>query len=93
MGFHRFRKEHLFGKEPVQQRHARHCRTGDHDKRSRDRHVAKQSGESPQVPCASFVVDDAGRHEQRRLECRMVEHMEYSGDQTERAAETKQERD
>jgi hypothetical protein len=36
------------------------------------------------------VIDDAGRHEQRRLECGVIEHVKHSRDQREGAVHAQQ---
>ena len=88
-----FGEEHLLGQKAVQQRHARHRGGGDHRQRRRDRHEPPQAAEATNVARAGFVVDDAGRHEQRRLERRMVHDVEDRGDLPERRVETDQQRD
>ena len=49
--------------------------------------------QAPDVARAGLVVDDAGRHEQRRLEGRVVHDVEDRRDHGERAVEPEQQRD
>ncbi len=52
-----------------------------------------QAAESLQVARAGLVIDDAGRHEQRRLEGRVVEHVEHGRHQRKRTVHAQQQRD
>ena len=86
-------EEHLLGEKAVQQRDACHRSGGDHRQRRRDRHEPPQAAQATDVARAGFVVDDPGRHEQRRLERRMVHDVEDRGDLPERRVETDEQRD
>ena len=66
-------KEHFLGQEAVEQRHPGHGRTGHEGQRPGDRHVADQPREPADVARAAFVVDNAGRHEERGLEGGVVD--------------------
>ena len=75
---HRFGKEHLLGQETVEQRHAGHGGAGHQRQRAGDGHSGHEAGKTADVAGAGFVVDDAGRHEQRGLEGGVVEDVEHS---------------
>src|SRR3546814_3713623 len=66
----------LLRQKAVEQRHSRHRGGGDHGERCGDRHVAGQPAQPAQVARPRFMVDDPGRHEQRRLEGRMIDRSE-----------------
>jgi len=89
----RLGEEHLLGQETVEQGHAGHRGGGHHRQRGGDRHGAVQAAQAAHVARAGLVVDDAGRHEQRRLEGGVVHGVEDRGDRRERAADAQQQRD
>jgi hypothetical protein len=86
----RLGEEHLLGQEAVQQGHARHRRARHHGKRGGDGHGAEQAAEAAHVARSRLVVDDAGGHEQRRLEGGVVHHVEDRRHRAQRAAEAEQ---
>ena len=55
--------------------------------------MALQAGEPAQVARAGLVVDDAGGHEERGLEGRVVDHVEDGGHQRQAAVQAQQQRD
>ena len=57
------------------------------------RHVVPQAVELAHVAGAGLVVDDAGGHEQRGLEGRMIDDVEHTGDRAQRRAHAEQQRD
>ena len=56
------------------------------------RHVLPQAVELAHVARAGLVVDDAGGHEQRGLEGRVVHDVEHCGDRGQRRADAEQQR-
>ena len=86
-------EEHLLGEEAVEQRNAGHRGGGDHGQGRRDRHEAPEAAQATDVARAAFVIDDAGGHEQRRLEGRVVHDVEDRGDLPERGIQPGQKRD
>ena len=52
-----------------------------------------EAAQPMQIARAGFVIDDAGGHEQRRLERGVVHHVEHGRDQRERAVHAEQQRD
>ena len=78
-------EEHLLGQKPVEQGNAGHGGGGDHRQGRRDRHESPEPAQATDVARAAFVIDDAGGHEQRRLEGRVVHDVEDRGDLAERA--------
>ena len=93
MGFDRFGKEHFLRQEAIEQRNAGHGRTCNDRERSREWHIAKQTAQLAHVARARLVIDNTGRHEQRRLEGRVVHHVEDGGNRRKRTAKAKQSRD
>ncbi|KIQ98430.1 hypothetical protein TI01_0001 [Lysobacter sp. A03] len=89
----RLGEKHLLGQEAVEQRDAGHGQRGDDRQRTGPRQVAAQVAQQAHVASAGFVVDDAGRHEQRRLEGRVVEDVEQSGDHRKRRRQPEQQGD
>ncbi len=89
----RLGEEHLLGQEPIEQRNAGHGSGGDHGQGRRDRHEPPEAAQSTNVARAAFVVDDAGGHEQRRLEGRVIHDVEDCGDLAERGIEPYKQRD
>ena len=87
----RLGEEHLLGQKAVEQRNAGHGSGGDHGQGRRDRHEPPQAAQATNVARAGFVVDDAGGHEQRRLEGRVVHDVEDRGDLSERACRARSE--
>ncbi len=69
-------EEHFLAEEAVEQRHTGHGQGRDHGQRSRMRHVLPHAIDTPHVPGAGLVIDDAGGHEQRCLEGRVVDDVE-----------------
>ncbi|MNE16581.1 hypothetical protein D3C80_1095300 [compost metagenome] len=90
---HGFGEEHLFGEEAVEQRHAGHRGAGDHGQGGGERHQFVQAAEFADIAGTAFVVDDAGGHEQRGLERRVVEDVEHRGDGGQRAVQAEQQGD
>ena len=72
-----FGEEHLLAQKAIEQRHASHGRSRHHRQHRRMRHVLPQAVYSPHVAATGFVVDDAGSHEQRSLEGRVVDDVEH----------------
>ncbi|MBK6803967.1 MAG: hypothetical protein IPG84_03415, partial [Betaproteobacteria bacterium] len=81
----RLREEHLLRQEPVQQRHPGHRGARHQRQRPGDRHHAVEPVQAPDIPGPGLVVDDARRHEERRLERRVVHHVEDRRHRGERA--------
>ena len=86
-------EEHLLRQEPVQQRHPRHRRGGDDRQHAGPRHRPDQPIQAAHVAGAGLVVDDSRRHEQRRLEQRMVHDVEDRRHDGTVATDTDQRRD
>jgi hypothetical protein len=93
MGLDGLGEEHLLGDEAIEQRHAGHRGRRHHGERGRDRHGTEQAAEPPDIARAGFVIDDAGRHEERGLEGRVIDDVEDRRDHAERAAEPEQKGD
>ncbi len=88
-----FGEEHLLAHEAVQQGHPRHGCGGDHRQPAGDRQIGIEAAQAAQVAATGLAIDDAGGHEQRRLEHGMVDQVEEAGDGPERGAEPEQEGD
>ena len=73
---HRLGQEHFLGQEAVQQGHARHRGCGHHGQGRCKRHEAEKTAQLAHIPRAGLVVDDAGGHEERRLEGGVVHRVE-----------------
>ena len=86
----RFGEKHFFGNKTVQQRHPGHGCARHHGQRGGDRHVAPQATEAAYIPRAGLVVNDADRHEQRRLEGRMVDDVKDRRHGRQRTVQTQQ---
>ena len=89
----RLGKEHLLRQKSIQQRHARHRGGGHGCHRRGDRHRRAQAAQASHIPRAGFVIDDARRHEQRRLEGRVIHHVENGRHQCQLAVHAEQQRD
>ena len=74
-----FGKKHLLGDKAVEQRHARHSCARHTGQRGGDRHHETQSRQSPYIARAAFMIDNAGRHEQRSLEGRVIHDVKNGG--------------
>ena len=82
----RLLEEHFLREEAVQQRHAGHRAGGDESRAVAVIGIAcRRPFSRLQVARAGLVIDDAGRHEQRRLERRVIHHVEHGGDERELA--------
>ncbi|SPU67726.1 Uncharacterised protein [Brucella neotomae] len=86
MGFDGFGKEHFLGKEPVEQRHTCHGGTRHHGERGCIGHRLQQAAQPAHIARAGFMVDNAGRHEKRRLEDCMIDHVEDCSHRRKRAS-------
>ena len=85
-----FCKKHFLRQETIEQGHARHRRGRNHRQRRRDRHDASKAGQAPDIARTGFVINDAGGHEQRGLERRVIDHVKNCGNQRQRAVHAKQ---
>ncbi len=92
VGKRRLLQHHLLGQEAVQRRHPGHRGPGHQGERGGDRHPLREPAQAPDVARAGFVVDDAGDHEQRGLEARVVEDVEHRRQRRHRRAEAQQHR-
>ena len=92
-GADRFGEEHLLGQESVQQRHAGHGGRRHHGERAGIGHEFPQAVDAAHVAAAGLVVDDAGRHEQRGFEGRVVDDVKHPGHGGERRADAEQQGD
>ncbi len=86
-------KEHFLRQEAVEQRDASHGCARDDRQCSGDRHQLEQAAELADVAGAGLVVDDAGRHEERRLEGRMIHDVEHGRNRRQWAVEAQQQGD
>ena len=89
----RLGEEHFLGQEAVEQRHAGHRRGRDHCERRRYGHEAIEPVQAADVARSRFVFDDAGCHEERRLEGGVIHDVEDRRHQRERAVQPEQHRD
>ena len=82
-------QHHLFGNEAAKRRDARHRARRQCADHGCDRHDLGQCTQLADVARAAFMVDDSGRHEQRRLERRVIEDVQNrrDGRRLEREAE------
>ena len=86
-------QEHLFGQKSVEKRHARHGGGGGHGQRSGPGHQAPKPAQFAHVSGAGFMVNDAGGHEQRGLERRVIQDVKDGRDCGQRRAQPNQECD
>src|SRR5699024_5637248 len=75
-GDHGFQEQFL-RKEAVERRKAGHRKCCNDCQGEGNRQDGKEAAKAFHAPCAGFMVDDAGDHEQCTLECCMVDRMEY----------------
>ena len=90
---HRFGQKHFLGHKTVEQRHAGHGGRRGHGQGGGPGHQAPQAAELAHVTRAGFVVHDAGGHEQRRFERRVVEDVKNGRHRRQRRAQTHQKGD
>jgi len=73
-------QHHLLREEAVQQRNAGHRCRSDGRQQCGDRHQPGKTADPVEPPRSGLVVNDAGAHEQRRLEQCVVEDVEHRHD-------------
>ena len=89
----RLAEEHLLGQEAVDQRHARHRGRRYCGEDSGVGHVLPQPVDAAHVARAGLVLDDAGGHEQRRLERGVIDDVEQRRHRAQRRADAQQQGD
>ena len=86
----RLGEEHFLRQKTIEQRHAGHRRRRHHGQRRGIGHEFPQAVDAAHVAAAGFVVDDAGGHEQRRLENGVVDDVKHPGYRRQRRADAEQ---